>query len=429
MSIVLLDGLNHFYSLLSIRSAPHTRKVTSTTATRPTTPSRLSHRPGFWIVAAVFLAVMAFSTVPTPLYAIYQARDGFPTWVITVIFAVYAVGVIASLLFVGHLSDWFGRRRMALFAVLAELLAAAIFLAFPSVPGLVVARFVSGLGVGALTAAATAHLGELRAIARPGDPGRAGVVATVVNTGGLALGPLIAGALAQFAPAPLELPYAVFAVILIVGGILLSLVPETVTAPDPRPAYRPQRARIPEGSRSTFAAAGVAAFTGFAVFGFFTALAPTVLAATMGETSRLVAGVAVFVVFAASAAAQIVFAALPAARQRTLGVVGMAVGLVLLVASAILGHLPLFLLAGIVAGAGVGLVFRDAISTAGSLAGPGNRGEVLAAMFLIAYLGLVVPVLGIGVALIVWPVIPVLVVFAAAVAVLVVAAGVRLTRR
>ncbi|MGH1526393.1 hypothetical protein ACRAWC_21150 [Leifsonia sp. L25] len=47
----------------------------------PTTdrrPFRLRHGAGFWVIAAAFLAVMAFSTIPTPLYALYQARDGFP---------------------------------------------------------------------------------------------------------------------------------------------------------------------------------------------------------------------------------------------------------------------------------------------------------------------------------------------------------------
>ena len=92
------------------------------TVTRPleSTRVRFAHGPGFWVIAAAFLTTMAFSTIPTPLYAIYQQRDGFPTYVITVIFASYAVGVMASLYLAGHVSDWLGRRRVALLAVLAE---------------------------------------------------------------------------------------------------------------------------------------------------------------------------------------------------------------------------------------------------------------------------------------------------------------------
>ncbi|MGH1526394.1 MFS transporter [Leifsonia sp. L25] len=111
--------------------------------------------------------------------------------------------MIASLFLIGHLSDWAGRRRMVLIAVLVEILAAALFLVWNDISGLIVARTLSGIGVGALTASATAHLSELRAVARPEEgPRLAGTVSTVVNTGGLALGPLIGGAFAQFLPAP-----------------------------------------------------------------------------------------------------------------------------------------------------------------------------------------------------------------------------------
>ena len=390
--------------------------------------SAIPHGPAFWIVATAFLAVMAFSTVPTPIYAFYQRRDAFPTWMITVIFAVYAIGVVASLLLVGHLSDWFGRRRMALIAVLLELVAAVVFIVWPDVPGLLIARLVSGIGVGALTAAATAHLAELRAIARPDRVGVAGLVSTVVNTGGLALGPLIAGVIVTFLPAPLVTPYAVFALVLAVLGVLTALVPETVLPPEHRPAYRPQRPSIPSGERGAFVAAGVAAFTGFAVFGFSTSLTPTVIAVTMGVHSPLLAGVATFVVFASAALSQIALARVSSERQRTIAIVAIVVGLALFALSAAFGILSVFLVGGIVVGGGIGLLFRGAISTAAALAPADHRSEVLASMFLIAYVGLTIPVLLIGVALSLLPAVPVIVGFAIVVVLLTLAAGWRMRR-
>jgi carbon starvation protein CstA len=50
---------------------------------------------GFWVAAFAFLVNMGFSAVPTPLYVLYQRRDHFSTFMITVVYAVYAVGVIA----------------------------------------------------------------------------------------------------------------------------------------------------------------------------------------------------------------------------------------------------------------------------------------------------------------------------------------------
>src|SRR3954462_1810030 len=90
------------------------------------------HGAGLWAVAFAFLTVLAFSTVPTPLYAIYQARDGFSTFLITVIFAAYAVGVIIALFFAGHVSDWLGRRRVLVPAVVTSIVSAIVFLLWPN---------------------------------------------------------------------------------------------------------------------------------------------------------------------------------------------------------------------------------------------------------------------------------------------------------
>jgi MFS family permease len=72
------------------------------------------HRREFWVVAFAFLAVTALGTVPSPLYGLYRARDHFSLFMVTVAFAVYAIGVIGALLLGGPLSDLYGRRRLLL---------------------------------------------------------------------------------------------------------------------------------------------------------------------------------------------------------------------------------------------------------------------------------------------------------------------------
>ncbi|MET0805549.1 MAG: MFS transporter [Lacisediminihabitans sp.] len=408
--------------------------ATTERARRPR--SRGAHGAGFWVIAAAFLLVMAFSTIPTPLYSLYQARDGFATFLLTVIFAVYAVGVIASLYLAGHISDWLGRRRIILVAVLIELLAAVIFLVWPSVPGLLVARFISGVGVGALTATATAHLSELRAVARPDEGGRfSSTVSTFVNNGGLALGPLIAGFIAQWIAGPLQVPYVLFIVLLAVAAIAVAFVPETVEKPMPvdghgeRRAYRPQRMSLPSESRGAFWSAAIAALSAFAIFGLFTSLAPSFLAGTLHETSHVVAGLVTFSVFGAAAVAQLLTTRMPLVAQVRLAATMMAVGLAALSVGALLANLPLFIAAGIVAGAGVGVQFRSSVAVAASLALPPRRGEVLAALFLVAYLGLTVPVLLVGLALAVLPSAAVLVGFSVVVIVLAVGSSLAMAKR
>src|ERR1700722_3153295 len=106
------------------------------------------HRRGFWVVAFAFLVVMAFATVPSPLYGLYRARDHFSLFMITVIFAVYAIGVIAALLLAGHLSDLYGRRRLLLPAVGITILSAVVFLASKSLAALLIGRLLNGISIG-----------------------------------------------------------------------------------------------------------------------------------------------------------------------------------------------------------------------------------------------------------------------------------------
>jgi MFS family permease len=355
------------------------------------------HGIGFWLVAYTFAVTMAFSGAPAPLYVLYQAKDGFGPFTVTLVFAVYAIGVVVSLFLAGHVSDWVGRRRVLVPAVLVNVFAAVLFLAWSSVPALLVARFVSGISIGMLTATATAHLTELHQIARPGaSRTRADVVATAANLGGIGLGPLIAGLLAQYVGDPLHVPYLVFQALMLLGALAVSLAPETVEPVHRK--YRPQRVSVPRSARGRYFAAGAAALVGFAVFGLFTSLAPTFLAGTLHQRSHALAGVATFAVFGAAALAQILLARARLGRQVATGLGLLVSGIVLVTVAVWLPSLALFLVGGVLAGAGVGAVFKGCVSIVLSIAPPEGRGEALAGLFLAAYVGLAIPVLALGLA-------------------------------
>jgi MFS family permease len=357
------------------------------------------HNAAFWIVGYTFAVTMAFSALPTPLYVLYQARDGFSTFMITVIFAAYAVGVVASLFLAGHLSDWAGRRRMVLLAVLTNMLSGILFLAWPATAGLIVARVISGVSIGMLTATATAYLSELHAAARPGTGHtRSEIVATAANLGGIGLGPLLAGLLAQYAGHALVLPYIVAEALMLVGALALALAPETAAKPERRPAYRPQRVSVPAAQRPAFLAAAAAGGVLFALFGIFTSVAPTLIAGLLHDSSHAVAGVVAFAVFGAAAVAQILFSRASRRSQAGAGLAAVLAGLAMVTAAAWLPSFWLLLAGGIVAGAGAGAAFRGVVATVIAITPPATRGEGLAGLFLVAYIGLAVPVVGLGVA-------------------------------
>lgn len=371
-----------------------------TTASALSPAARRHHARSFWLVALLFAATLAFATVPAPLYGLYAAEDGFGSFTVTVIFSVYAVGVALSLYLTGHLSDRFGRRRLAIPAVMFNILSGLVFVTSHELGWLLVARFLCGIGVGMLTATATAHLTELHRQARPeATPTLAAVVATAANLGGLAIGPLAAGLLAQYAPRPLFTPFVVFLFLLTAGVLLVATVPETVELPTDEWRYRPQRVSIPDEARAGFWAASVAAFVAFASFGFFSSLAPSFVAGTLHHTSHVLAGFIASSAFGSAAIAQIVAAKWRTSELYPAGLITLAIGLALTVGAILTSTLGILVAGGIVVGLGAGLTFKGGVSAVIALAPPAVRGETLAALFLVAYVGMGLPVVLLGIAL------------------------------
>lgn len=377
------------------------------------TPSPTTHSRGFWVVVAVFAVLMAFTTLPTPLYPLYQQRDGFPTFVITLIFAAYGFGVMTGLYLAGHVSDYLGRRKVIIAAATVELASATMFVLLADTTSLLIARFLCGLGIGALTATATAHLAELRSVARPQEDGSfASTTAGVVNTGGLALGPLVAGLLTQWLPAPLTVPFAVWLVLLVLALVAMLMVPETVPADTVRPPYRPQQVHIDQAARPVFGATAVAAASAFSVLGVFTSLTASFVGGTLHHHSRLLSGAIVFGVIGASALSQVLLGSRSVGLRLRTGMALMATGLALVAVASLTESLALFVAAGVLAGGGVGLVFNVALATSARVSSPEHRGGTLAGMFLAAYAGITVPVIAAGVALTWFPAVGVLATFA-----------------
>ena len=203
-------------------------------------PPQVSGRPGtdqrgqrprriaFWLLAVVLTSTMLGTTLPTPLYVIYQSRWHFSAALVTVTFAVYAAAVIATLLLAGRSSDQAGRKPVLAAALGASALSTIVFILAPDLAALIAARIVSGLSAGLMTGTATATLTEL--VPASGRR-RASLVATAANMAGLGLGSLVAGLFAQYAPHPTTLVFEMYLAVLAVAGLLLLFVPETVPQP------------------------------------------------------------------------------------------------------------------------------------------------------------------------------------------------------
>jgi MFS transporter len=353
-------------------------------------------RAGFWTVAFAFLVVMSLATLPSPLYGLYRARDHLSALMITVVYAIFAGGTIATLLAERSIVARIGRRGVMLLAVATMMAAAGLLAGWQDLAGLLIGRLLTGVAVGLVAGTAITYLIELRLRADPtASPVPASTIGTSVNVGALGLGPLIAGCLAQWASEPLTAPYLVVVVLGAVALAGLLTVPET-GAPAPRAAAArpPRKVRLPVPA----AAATLAAFS---ANGLFAGLAGLLLATTLHRPSHALAGATLFVVFSSGVVSQLATARLPASRVLAVGTVSMLAGLILLVASVRLRapSLPMFLIAGALIGAGSGAVFKGTTGLVLAASPAESRIAMTSALVIALFVGLSVPVVGAGVAL------------------------------
>jgi MFS family permease len=371
-----------------------------------------ARRFAFGLLAYTFAVMMVGTTLPTPMYALYGEQMHFAVLTTTVIYATYAGGVLFALLVFGRWSDAIGRRPVLLAGVVFAVASAAVFLVAHSVPMLLVARVLSGLSAGLFTGTATAAVIE----AAPENwRTRAAAVATVANIGGLGIGPLLAGLLVQYAPAPLHLSFIVHIVVAALAGVAVLIVPETSQRIG---GIGVQRLSVPAEVRAVFVVASLAAFAGFAVTGLFAAVAPSFLSEVVGIRNHAIAGLIASSIFFASAVAQIAARNVNPQRAVAIGCAILVAGMVILAVALQLSSLTGLVAAAVVAGIGQGISFSRGLAAIAERTPADRRAEVSSTYFIIAYVALSLPVVGEGVAAQHWGLQTAGVTFAFAVAIL-----------
>ncbi|SFI11958.1 MFS transporter [Modicisalibacter xianhensis] len=358
-----------------------------------TTPPRAPASGWLFLgVAFAFLLTMLGTTLPTPLYPVYQQRFGFSQLMITVIFAAYAVGVIAALITTGRWSDQVGRRPLLLGGLLASAISDVIFLNSDGLAMLLAGRVISGVSAGIFTGTATVAVIEL---APDAWKRTATFVATAANMGGLGLGPVVAGLLGEYAPWPLHLAFAVHLGLLALALVAVWLARETVERPA-HPRLRLQRLTIPPEVRGAFLPAAIAGFAGFAVLGFFTATAPAFMNEVLGHDNRALVGFVAGVVFFASTLGQLMVNRFPQPWRLPIGCAVVILGVGLVGAGIGLASLGVFLGGAVIVGLGQGIGFRAGLGMVTAASPPDQRGTVTSTFFFVAYVALSIPVVGIG---------------------------------
>ena len=363
---------------------------------RPWYRATLGTHASLFAAAALLGVIYAGSTIVTPLYPLYQRDFDVSEVTVTLVYATYVIGNLGALFAFGRVSDQAGRRLVSLLVLAVAALSTVLFLCAVHPAMLFVARAASGLAIGVGAATVTAWIADLYPA---GDKARASRLAAAVNLVGLAVGVIVSGLLAQFAPWPLRLVYVIYLLVLLLSAALISRSCETVESPartTEQVSLRP-RVGVPADARLAFVAPAVTAFATFALLGFYAALVPNLMAHSMHLHSPAVSGAIVAELFAAGA---ITVMAAPMLSSQTTMFIGLWLlipSLGLLLWAQVAGSLAVLVAATALCGVASAFGFRGSLQEVNRIAPGDRRAEVLSAYLLCCYSGNSLPAVGVSV--------------------------------
>ena len=347
----------------------------------------------FWLHAALLTVFIGASSAPSPLYEFYAREWGLGSAAVTVVFAVYAVAVLLTLLVVGSLADHLGTRPVLLGAVALQIGAMMTFAFAPGPAMLLAARALQGVATGAAMGAAGAALLAFEGTARRG---RGSLVNSAASPVGLSIGALGSASLVRFLPEPTKTVYFFLAALLLVLGIALLWLPSAGRiAPGWLRSLVPE-ARVPSSARKTMAATMPVAAATWALAGFYLSLGPALAHAITKDSSVLVGGLALFALFVPGALAILVVRGWSDRNTLMTGVLSLIAGISLTVLAVQLGSAALYFTGTVVAGIGFGSGYFGAMRMTLPLCGPHERIAMLSSIYLICYLGFSVPAVAAG---------------------------------
>jgi MFS family permease len=377
-----------------IRTAERPRWPAMPAAREPSRRPAQSRATAFWLVAGVFCLMFFTAGAPTPLYGVYQAQLRFSATTLTAVFAIYAIVLLLTLLVFGSVSDYLGRRPVILAALVMGAGACAVFAVAHSAGLLFAARALQGVAVGTAIGALGAALIDLQSE----GSGLAPLVTAAAPALGLGAGALGSSALAQYGPAPTRLVWWLLlgASAAAAAGILA--MPESGTRRAGVLASLRPRVGVPRQARATFATAVPCLFAVWALGGLYLSLGPSLAVQVTGSRDLLWGGLAVFLLTGVAAGATVAFRGLAPRTAMLAGCLVLLAGLAVTFAAIATATAAAFLTGTAVAGVGFGLALMGVNRILIALAAPGQRAGLIAAIFIINFLGLSVPVLIAGLA-------------------------------
>ncbi|MFD5057739.1 MFS transporter [Streptomyces sp. NPDC058394] len=349
----------------------------------------LGPKASIGLLASILISLLASSSAPTPLYAIYQQHWGFSPITITVVFGVYALAVLVSLLIFGRISDQVGRRPVLLTALIVQALAMVVFITAGDVGTLLTARVLQGLSTGAAVGALGAGMLDI-------DARKGGFLNSFAPTLGTASGALASGLIVQYLPAPTHLVYVVLLGVFVLQALAVLALNETVSRKPGALASMVPEFKLPRSARASMAIAAPVMFAVWALTGLYGALGPAITQTLVHSTSVVWGGLPLFVLAGSAGLAVVILRGAGTRTMMLISVGTLVVGVVITLGSIASGtggtpSVIGFFLGGAISGFGFGSGFQGGIRLVVPQVKPHERAGVLSLLYVVCYVGLGVP--------------------------------------
>jgi MFS family permease len=356
---------------------------------------RLADAPAFWALGATLALLLFASSAPSPLYVVYQQEWGFSAITLTSVFAVYALALLASLVFAGSVSDHAGRRPTLLAALAIEMAGMLVFAAAQDVAWLFAARILQGVATGIAMGAISAALIDLQPATRPRLGALVGVAAPL---SGLAAGALATGLLVEYGPDPTRLVFWLLLGGFALAALLATAIPETVRRDGPRLHALKPRVAVPHSLRGAFAATIPCLTATWALGGLVLSLGPSLTARVLGDASHTAGGLPIFIMGGVSAFASVWLRDSHARTTARGGLVALIAGIALALLALGDRSTALFMAAAAIAGLGFGPAFAGAFRALSTRAPADQRAGLVSSILTVSYLSFSLPAIAAGVA-------------------------------
>lgn len=348
---------------------------------------RLPRRVGFAVAAYMIGLGFFASLVPSPLYQDYQSMWDFSSLTLTLVYATYAIGVLAALLLAGRASDDLGRRPVLLTALAGLTISTVMFIYASDTWWLFVARGLQGVATGLAISAASAALLDFQTRR---DPVTVAVANGVASNAGLGLGLLVTSALIETVASPLVVPYVLLLVLIGLGTLGVLLLPQPGTG-RLLVHLRLERPRVPAAAARPFLLAALAVLSSWSIAGVNFSLGPQLGAELFDSDSPIMANAGIYVLVGTAAITQAVLGRTAPWRAATGGSLALAAGMVVLAAGTVGDSGWVYLAGSFISGFGFGLSFLGGLRVLVGAIPPTHRAGVMSAFYVVGYGALSVP--------------------------------------